>query len=33
MFCPKAGLTKRALAERADVLRRLAGLATAGPDA
>jgi len=28
MFCPKAGLSRRALAERADVLRRLAGLAT-----
>ena len=27
MFCPKAGLTKRALAERADVLRRLAAIA------
>lgn len=30
MFCPKAGLTKRALAERADVLSRLAAIATAG---
>lgn len=27
MFCPKAGLTKRALAERVEVVRRLAGLA------
>lgn len=31
MFCPKAGLTKRALAERVDVVRRLAGLAVSGP--
>jgi acetyl esterase len=30
MFCPKAGLTKRALAERVDALRRLAGLAVSG---
>jgi acetyl esterase len=30
MFCPKAGLTKRALAERGDVVRRLAGIATSG---
>ena len=30
MFCPKAGLTKRALAERLDALRRLADLAVSG---
>jgi acetyl esterase/lipase len=29
MFCPKAALAKRALAERGDVMRRLAGIATA----
>ncbi|HVW32158.1 MAG TPA: alpha/beta hydrolase [Acidimicrobiia bacterium] len=33
MFCPKAGLTKRALAERAEVLRRFAGLAISRRDA
>ena len=30
MFLPKAGLARRALAERADVLRRFAGIAAAG---
>jgi acetyl esterase/lipase len=32
MFCPKAGLTKRALAERAEALRRFAALAVARGD-
>jgi acetyl esterase/lipase len=33
VFCPKAALTRRALAERGDVLRRLAGIATAAQGA
>jgi acetyl esterase/lipase len=33
MFCPKATLAKRALAERGDVVRRLAGIATAAQGA